>query len=118
MLFNLFSKNIDPPKKVIVDEMVLDGLYIEIKYDLQNNLVISADYNDKTDPNIIAQALFMLNTGQLLSSILESLLKNSSTYTKQIMLQKILTSCNKLITYNNDECLVKPSNVFIRKNEE
>lgn len=118
MLFNLFSKNTNSSKKVITSETTLDGLYIDIKYDLQNNLVITADYDDKTDPNIIAQALYMLNTGKLLPTILESLLKNSNTHTKQIMLQKILTLCNKfMLDDDNDKCLIKPSNVFIRKNE-
>ncbi len=117
MLFNLFSKKTEPPKKVIVNETTLEGLSVEIRYDLQNNLVITADYEDKADPHIIAQALYMLNTGGLLSAILESLLKNSNSYNKQIILQKILMLCNKLMTSNENECLVKPSDVFMRKNE-
>lgn len=118
MLFNLFTKKTTQPTKVITDDINLEALYIDIKYDLQNNLIITADYDDQTDPSIVAQALYMLNTGQLLSAILESLLKNSDSYTKQLKLQKILTLCNQLMNNMDNESIVKPSDVFARKHEQ
>lgn len=120
MLFNLFSKSPEPntPKEIITDETKLDALYIDIKYDLNNNLVITADYDDKADTNIVSMALYMLNTGQLLSAILESLLKNSDSYTKQMVLQKILKSCNNLMNQNDNSAIIRPSEVFIKHNEK
>lgn len=119
MLFNIFSQKKQESKiETISNETRLDALYIDIKYDLDNNLVITADYNDKADSHIVSMALYMLNTGQLLSAILESLLKNSDSYTKQMMLEKILKSCNNLMNQNDNSAIIKPSEVFIKHNEK
>lgn len=120
MLFNLFFQK--KPKIEIISTLPnIDALSVNIRYDNDNNLLIDAQCNDKSDPIVVATALYMLNNGQLLASILESLLKNNTLAHQQLFLNKVLVECNNLFhnkEKNNNDPIVNPSDVFIKKYEK
>lgn len=118
MLFDLFKKK----SKIIqpdVNNLFVDCFNIKIQIDHNNDLMIVADFNDKANITASSEALYMLANGELLSYILESFLKNSDKYNKQLYLNQMLSECNKKKISNTDNNpIIKPSDVFIKKYAE
>jgi hypothetical protein len=115
MLFNFFKKKED---KKIYDQTYIDILNVDIKYDSNNHMIINANYNENAESHLVATAIFMLNKGQFMPAILESLSKNSESHIKQIFLTKILNICNELLLNNDHDPIIRPSDVFIKKNDK
>lgn len=122
MLFNLFQSKIKTTgtaPEIKNESTETSGFVIYINFNKDNDLLITADFNENADLVPSIKALHMLSQGKLLPSILESLLKNSNTHERQIYLQQILLGCNLLLNNNNlADPIIKPSDVFVKKNEK
>lgn len=119
MLFNFFKKKVqEKPKIEIVENLNTKILDISIQINVDNNMMVLADFNDKAKPDIVSLALVMLSNGQLLPFILEALLKSSESVNKQLLLNKILTECNKTLKDIDNDPVIKPSDVFMPNNEK
>jgi hypothetical protein len=114
MLFN-FLKNKESIKDKNNSSSYTDILNIDIKYDHHDHMIINASYNDKAETHLVATAIFMLNKGQFMPAILESLAKNSESHVQQIILSQILNICNELMSNNDKDPIIRPSDVFIKK---